>query len=266
MNTKMILSMMKNKKIRRTFFGLHQRFRQAPAYQLRGLIRCSLNVIANDPIIRHDGHYLVNTFLPPLDTRAFEQAAFQVPGEGAAFYQNHITGRRSAPISTYVAVTDQCRYHCWHCSAANRMQPGKAYTTEQLIQALADLQRLGVSIIGLTGGEPLLRDDLETVLSTVDDRSVTYLFTSGDGLTQERAKALKQAGLFGLAVSVDALDPELHDRLRGFKGAWEQAMRALQYSKKAGLYTMVQTVGTARIGGFGRNLCPGASFAHAGRG
>lgn len=121
------------------------------------------------------------------------------------------------------------------------------YTTGQLIRAMADLQRLGVGIIGLTGGEPLLRDDLEEVLATMNERSVTYLFTSGYNLTFERAKALKQAGLFGLAVSVDSQLPEVHDRLRGFTGAWEQAIRAITFSKKAGLYTMVQTVGTQEL-------------------
>lgn len=251
MNTKMILSMLTNKTIWRTFYGLHQRFRQSPDYRLRYLVRCSANVLAHDPIVRHERHYLVNTFLPPLDTPAFAQAAFQVPGEGAAFYRAHITGERCAPISTYVAVTDQCRYHCWHCSAAGRMQSGEVYSTAQLIQALADLQRLGVGIIGLTGGEPLLRDDLETVLRTVDERSVTYLFTSGYSLTLKRARALKEAGLFGLAVSVDAMTPETHDGLRGYPGAWEQAMQAIRCSKEAGLYTMVQTVGRADLIGSG---------------
>lgn len=187
MNTKMILSMLTNKTIWRTFYGLHQRFRQSPDYRLRYLVRCSANVLAHDPIVRHEGHYLVNTFLPPLDTPALRRRPFRCREKGRHF---------TAPISlanavrrspTYVAVTDQCRYHCWHCSAAGRMQSGEAYSTAQLIQALADLQRLGVGIIGLTGGEPLLRDDLETVLRTVDERSVTYLFTSGYSLTLKRS-------------------------------------------------------------------------------
>ena len=86
---------------------------------------------------------------------------------------------------------------------------------------------------------------------TVDERSVTYLFTSGYSLTLKRARALKEAGLLGLAVSVDAMTPETHDGLRGYPGAWEQAMQAICCSKKAGLYTMVQTVGRADLIGSG---------------
>ena len=239
--------MLMNRDVRRTFLELHNRFCKAPNYSVRYLIRCSSNVLANDPIVRHEGHYIVNSFLPPLDTIAFAQIAFQVPGEGEEFYHNHITGRRCAPISTYVAVTNQCFYRCWHCSAAKQSQQTKVYTTQELTQAMADLQRLGVGIIGFTGGEPLLRKDLEEILETMDERSTTYLFTSGYSLTLERAKRLKQAGLFGMAISVDSLFPETHDRLRNFSGAWEQAIQAIRFSKEAGLYTLVQTVGTREL-------------------
>lgn len=71
MNKRMILSMLINKNIRRNFLSLHNQFRKAPKYRLRYLIRCSANVLANEPIVCHESHYVVNSFLPPLDTPAF---------------------------------------------------------------------------------------------------------------------------------------------------------------------------------------------------
>lgn len=59
------------------------------------------------------------------------------------------------------------------------------------------------------GVEPLVRDDMEEIISAVDDRGTTFLVTNGARLSGERAWALKEAGLFILAASVDSPCPEV---------------------------------------------------------
>jgi MoaA/NifB/PqqE/SkfB family radical SAM enzyme len=146
-----------------------------------------------------------------------------------------------------VAVTNRCRYNCWHCSKHHR--PQAELPPEALARLAADLQEMGVSIIGLTGGEPLLRGDLESLLRGIDDRSTCLLFTSGDGLTPERAASLKDAGLFGAAVSLDHVDAAVHDKLRGHSGAYDTALAAIRATRDAGLYTMIQLVATREMVG-----------------
>jgi MoaA/NifB/PqqE/SkfB family radical SAM enzyme len=63
-------------------------------------------------------------------------------------------------------------------------------------------------------------------------------------LTEERARSLKQSGLFGVAVSLDHFDPEIHDERRGRKGAFQTACRAVRISRRHGFYTMLQLVAT----------------------
>lgn len=232
----------------KNFYGLHKLFKQNPDYRLRYLVKCSLNVVKNERIVKHEGKYIVNAFLPAVNSTAFKSIAMSVPGRGAEFYKNHVSGVRLAPISTYIAVTGRCMYHCWHCSASNMMAQGESdLSTEDMKRIIQDVQNLGVGIIGFTGGEPLIRQDLEEIIRAVDDRSMTLLFSNGYGLTKERAKTLKAAGLFGVAISFDSTKSEIHDQKRGYKGAYDIALEAIRNAKAAGLYTMGQTVCTKEM-------------------
>lgn len=232
----------------KNFYFLHKRFKQNPNYKLRYLVRCSLNVIEHERIIKHNGQYIINAFLPPINSRAFRSIAENVPGVGAAFYENHVSGVRLAPISTYIAVTGKCMYHCWHCSASKMMAKGEVdLDTADMIRLVKQVQDLGVGIIGFTGGEPLIRTDLEEIIKAIDERSMTLVFSNGYGLTLERAKALKNAGLFGIAISFDSIRAEVHDEKRGYEGAYEIALEAIRNAKAAGLYTMGQVVCTKEM-------------------
>jgi MoaA/NifB/PqqE/SkfB family radical SAM enzyme len=107
---------------------------------------------------------------------------------------------------------------------------------------LADVQGMGPAIIGLTGGEPLARTDIVELVAGIDDRSVTYLFTSGFGMTSELAGNLKRAGLFAVGISLDSADSAVMDARRGADGAHARAVEAVRLCREAGLYTMTQTV------------------------
>lgn len=249
MQIRMLIRMICDKGVRHNFISLHNKFKKSPQYKLRNLILCCKNVIKHEKLIVHEGNYIVNSFFPPINSYAFYQIAMRVPGEGAAFFENHATGKRLAPISTYIAVTHKCMYRCWHCSASRFTEiSNKDMTTEQLLTVVEKIRDLGVGIIGFTGGEPLLRKDLEQAISLATEpnpmQSMTLVFTTGYGLDLERAQSLKQAGLFGIAISLDSVSSVNHDKMRGVEGAFERAVEAIKNAKKAGLYTMCQTVCT----------------------
>ena len=97
-----------------------------------------------------------------------------------------------------------------HCGATTPDRRAEL-TTDQWLDVLAQLQDLGVAYIGFSGGEPLMRDDLEELIASIDDRSTTLMFTNGFGYTAERARAIQQAGLFYSAVSIDSPYPDEHN-------------------------------------------------------
>ncbi|MCX7747784.1 MAG: radical SAM protein [Clostridia bacterium] len=240
-NIPVFLKMGLNKSCIKLAYKIHKLFSANPKYKLRNLIKSGLHVVKNDRIKVHDGMFIVNSFIPPLNSLAFESILMGVSGRGSEFFDHHISGKRKFPISIYISATSRCMYSCWHCSAAKR-NPGSDIGTSKMIELIQKLQDMGVGIIGFTGGEPLLRDDLEEILKSMDKRSVSFVFSTGYGLTYERARKLKEAGLLGIAISIDSVNEDEHDRMRGFNGAYKIAMEAIRNAKKAGLYTMSQTV------------------------
>ncbi len=259
--TEMLFRMISDKDIRYNFLSLHKKFKESNSYKVRNLVRCCKNAIQHDRFVVHEGNYILNSFYPPINSQAFYKIAMKVPGQGPEFFENHTRGKRLAPISTYIAITNKCMYSCWHCSASQFMEgSNNDMTTEQLLTVVKKIKDLGVGIIGFTGGEPLLRKDLEQAISLVSEPSangkekqkksmeaMTLVFTTGFGLDLKRAQSLKQAGLFGIAISLDSVNSDKHDKMRGVEGAFAKAIVAIKNAKKAGLYTMCQTVCTREL-------------------
>lgn len=174
---------------------------------------------------------VLSSFVPPFPSKAFDRF---IDSFG-----------KLIPTSIYLGVTNKCKYDCWHCSS--RYRAGEELTANELIKVIKDFQALGASVFGFTGGEPLLRAELAEIIKAVDDRSSTVLFTSGNGFTNEKAKELKEACLFCVVVSLDHFKAEVHDILRGKKGAFEVAINAIKLSKKHSFYTVVSTVITKQL-------------------
>jgi len=225
----------------RLLWGVHREFRKDPRYRFRHLLRAMIHVGLHERIIPAGGGYLVSSFLPPIPSRAFEQLFRATPGQATRF-EDHAQARRTAPISLFMAVTGRCAYRCWHCSAASQTNATDP-SLDQLRNVIAQLQDMGTSILGLTGGEPLLRSDLEDLVAAIDDRSVSILYSSGMGLTKERARSLAQAGLFAAGISLDRVDAGAFDKMRGHAGAWDSAVAAVDHFRSAGnTHVMVQCV------------------------
>ncbi|MFW6079680.1 MAG: radical SAM protein, partial [Gemmatimonadota bacterium] len=94
----------------------------------------------------------------------------------------------------------------------------------------------------LSGGEPLLRDDLEEIAAYATDRGATVVVgTNGTRLTRERIRSLKRAGVTGVAISVDSLDPTYHDRFRHGAGALDDTLAAVERLGEERLDFVVQT-------------------------
>ncbi len=137
-------------------------------------------------------------------------------------------------------LTRRCNLACAHCylDAGQRLQPAAGEldldTICPIIDQVAD-HSPGAMVV-LTGGEPLLRQDLEEIVGHATGQGLAVVVgTNGLLLDQKRAAALQAAGLLGAGISLDALDPEGHDRFRGKSGAWQGAMEAIDACRQCGL-------------------------------
>jgi MoaA/NifB/PqqE/SkfB family radical SAM enzyme len=224
----------------RLFMKSYAMFRTDPRCSLVKLLQSAWRSAGEEKVVPYEGKLVYSSFLPPIPSKAADQVLDALDLSKGAF-DAQLTGRRRAPISMYIAITERCPYHCAHCSAVGR-NPVQELTTSEMKKVLADLQDMGTAIIGFTGGEPLLRNDLCELIASIDERSVSFLFTTGYGLTLEKAKAFKKAGLFAVGISLDDAAPKRMDAMRGREGAFDKAVEAVKLCREAGLYTMTQTV------------------------
>lgn len=144
---------------------------------------------------------------------------------------------RNIPNLMSVAINDVCNARCGHCSFFDGVETPGRYVLSGADWAgvIRDAQALGVSIINLVGGEPLLSPELETIVASVDKSlSTVLLFTNGWHLA-ERAAGLRRSGLDSVYVSIDAADAERHDALRGTPGLFERALHGLGVARRQGL-------------------------------
>lgn len=178
----------------------------------------------------HDGRLYINTFLPPIPSPAFDRLL------------DALIHRRRVPFSTYFAVTDQCPYHCAHCSYG-RHQAGQM-DTAQALDLVRQIKGLGTTTIGFSGGEPLLRADLFDLVRAVGPDTESIVFSTGHGLHMDLAQAFRGAGLGCLMIGMESDDPTRHDAVRGVKGSFQIGADAIELALNAGLYTAISTVAT----------------------
>ncbi|MHC4497526.1 MAG: radical SAM protein [Planctomycetota bacterium] len=190
--------------------------------------------LSREKVIEFNGHYVVNTHFPAYPSRAFDSFAQQFNLVGQ-------TEQRRL-YSVTLAVTNRCRYNCWHCYNAGRSQ--RDVPLSVLLRVVKELQDLGVVHVTLTGGEPMLRTDLEEIAAAFDERAYLSLNTAGDRFTEERARSLRTAGIFGVGVSLDSTDAAEHDRMRGRRGAFQTALDALGRASQNGFYPCIVAVAT----------------------
>jgi pyrroloquinoline quinone biosynthesis protein E len=121
------------------------------------------------------------------------------------------------PFALNAELTHRCPLLCPYCSnPAELTRREHELTTAQWIQVLDEAARLGVLQVHMTGGEPLLRDDLEILVQKARELDMyVNLITSGVGLTERRIRKLSEAGLDSIQLSIQAADPELADSIAG---------------------------------------------------
>jgi radical SAM protein with 4Fe4S-binding SPASM domain len=145
-------------------------------------------------------------------------------------------------------LTRRCNLECAHCyiSAGPSEDATSELDTAACLKVLDQLLEVNPSpLLILSGGEPLLRDDLTTIAKRASDGGATVVIgTNGTLLTEARIGALQQAGVQGFAVSVDSLRPSYHDNFRHGRGALADTQAAMRRLRAHRLDFIVQTTAT----------------------
>ncbi|MFD4691994.1 pyrroloquinoline quinone biosynthesis protein PqqE [Streptomyces sp. NPDC058463] len=147
------------------------------------------------------------------------------------------------PWGLLAELTHACPLHCGYCSNPLELtRRSRELTAEHWVDLFRQAADLGVLQTHLSGGEPLLRRDLETIVTGAEDSGIyTQLVTSGSGLTESRLQSLTGAGLRSVQLSVQHADPTASDRIAGSR-AFAAKESAAALVVKAGLPLGVNAV------------------------
>lgn len=132
------------------------------------------------------------------------------------------------PMRAVISLTYKCNSRCITCYHWNE-EPRDELTFTQLSDVLCQLKSIGVVDLCLTGGEPLLRDDLPDIVRKASELKFDriHIITNGLLLTRPRIEQLVESGLTSVYISLNGSE-DLHDMTRGMKGAYPRTMKALK--------------------------------------
>ena len=147
------------------------------------------------------------------------------------------------PFGLLAELTYGCPLHCPYCSNPLDLAAyAEELTTAEWQRVLAEGRELGVLQLHLSGGEPLLRRDLDRIVRTASDLGLyTNLITSGLSLSSHRAEQLRAAGLDHVQISIQADEPALADSIAGTP-SFERKKAAAALVKKLGWPLTVNVV------------------------
>lgn len=136
------------------------------------------------------------------------------------------------PYHAQWLLTQRCNYRCRGCSVWREQDRLKEMSTEEVKKGLDVLRDLGVVEIVLSGGNPLLREDIGEIVDYSSRFFVTTIYDNGS-LALKKIDALRNADF--VSISLDTLDEKKFDYIRGVKGAWSNAMNAIETLQDEGI-------------------------------
>lgn len=196
---------------------------------LRRALRLLLIFRHNKPV-RVRGGWKLHLYLPAYPGRPFFRSI-----------ESKLLRRPPGPVTVVFSMTKACAYRCTHCY--QRLDAGADLPEERLLALARAVREAGTTLFDIEGGEPLLR--FERTLRLVRELGPgveAWINTTGDGLKDGMLEQLRDAGLFGLMVSIHSPDPAVHDALTHVPGSFDTACEVIRKCRALGLVAAANSV------------------------
>ncbi len=181
--------------------------------------------------LKHEGKYHFADQIPGFPSGTFRR-----------FFEAELTRVRGNPeqrilMNTLIfSITSRCPLNCTHCFESENIASKEHLQLDDLLVIMEKLKVLNLTHIQFGGGEPLSRfDDLLRLISNAKSDMDCWLLTSGYGLTLEKARKLKKAGLTGASISLDHWDENKHNLFRNNTKSFQWVQEAVKNCHQAGI-------------------------------
>jgi heme b synthase len=156
----------------------------------------------------------------------------------------------SPPLPRLIAweVTRSCRLDCRHCRAAARFGPYQGeLSTDECLRVLDNVASFCKPIVILTGGEPMLREDIWDIARRGTELGLRMVMAPcGALVTQDAARRMIECGIRRISLSLDGATAETHDAFRRVEGSFDAVIQAALNARAAGLEFQINTTITRR--------------------
>ncbi len=190
---------------------------------------------------------MTQRFIPLLDERSVIHQP--MVGSSSSPAKGILTDLRHRPLRDLrISVTDRCNFRCQYCMPKEVFDSQYKYLPHADLLSFEEISRLsrlfvnhGVKKLRLTGGEPLLRKNLEVLISqlsqlkTPDGQALDITLTTNGSLLSKKAQSLKDAGLQRVTVSLDAMDDRVFKSMNDVDYPVEDVLSGIQSAQSVGL-------------------------------
>ncbi len=132
-------------------------------------------------------------------------------------------------------VTRKCNYRCAGCNVWKE-QDERELSAEDIKKGLDILKRLGIVELVLSGGDPLLRDDIGEIIDYASKLFITTIYDNGS-MAAKKIDLLRKVDF--VAISIDSLSEEKNDSIKNVPGAWKRAMETVEKLHSQGINVSV---------------------------
>ncbi len=151
----------------------------------------------------------------------------------------------NAPMSVVWSLSYRCNLRCKHCYQDASKPSSDELTLEEQLRVVDEMAQAGVSMIVLSGGEPLTNPNLQKLIERIRAYEISISIDSnGVLITRDLVNSLKELGVSSIELSLDSVRPESHDQFRGLKGAFEKTLDAVRMCSDAAMFTTIATTAT----------------------
>jgi MoaA/NifB/PqqE/SkfB family radical SAM enzyme len=182
--------------------------------------------------------YFVNPFAPYFPGKYFSKM----------LDNNSVRQYPLKPNYAQISITNVCPCECYHCHVENTQDRSLDLPKEKVFEAIDDIIDAEFPVMFFVGGEPMSRfNDLVEFVKSAKRKMDTRIFTSGVGVTTEKLKILKEAGLEGICVSLDHYEEQIHNDQRKNNQAFKSAVFTINEAARLGFYVSAVCCTTGRM-------------------
>ena len=146
----------------------------------------------------------------------------------------------SRPVFAHLFVTKRCNLHCKMCNVWETKCP--ELDTERMKLIIDRLDKLGVAIISLTGGEPFLRTDLGEIVSYAASKGIIVQVSTNGTLPLSYYQKVLDMPLKSIGISLHSHQASTHEQINGLPGSWEKTVRTIRYLHDNGISVHICSV------------------------